>query len=58
MFYPDDIDILNRNKVNQIEEYYYEKGDFIYYPYLLPDTKIKVYGISRVNDAYIDKDVF
>jgi hypothetical protein len=54
-YYPDNI---NRNKVSQIEEYYYEDGDFVYYPYLLPDTKIKIYGISRVNDAYIDRDVF
>ena len=52
-YYPDDI---AKGKVEYIEEYYYEDGNYVYYPYLLP-TKIIMYS-TQGYESFIDKFVF
>lgn len=42
---------------NDTEEYYYEDGNYVYYPYLLPETKINIYYPATL-EVYIDKAVF
>ena len=50
---------FNRNGINEIDEvenYYYQDGKYIYYPYLLP-PKIKLYS-TQSYESSIDKFVF
>lgn len=53
IYYPDSI---IKNKIDEIEEYIYEDGKYIYYPYLLP-TKIKMY-LYQAFEISVDKFVF
>jgi hypothetical protein len=53
-YYPD---YIAKDKIYSMEEYEYEDGPYIHYPYLLPTTKIKVYGTSD-EDVESDRDVF
>lgn len=53
MYYPDDI---KKNKVEETEEYAYEDGKYVYYPYLLP-PKIKMY-LTQQYEMTVDKFVF
>jgi hypothetical protein len=52
-YLPDDI---KKNKVDETEEYFYEDGNYVYYPYLLP-PKIKMY-LTQQYEMTIDKFVF
>ncbi|HNZ26635.1 MAG TPA: hypothetical protein PLG34_05675 [Spirochaetota bacterium] len=53
IYYPDSI---SKNKIQEVEEYIYEDGDYIYYPYLLP-PKIKMY-LNQNYEISVDKYVF
>jgi hypothetical protein len=49
-------DTIARNKIDETEEYFYEDGNYVYYPYLLP-PKIKMY-LTQEYEMTIDKFVF
>ena len=54
LFYSTDI---GNGKARQVEEYTYEDGKYVHFPYLLPTTKIKLYKFIH-NDVAIDKFMF
>jgi len=49
-------DNIAKNKIDKIEEYFYEDGKYNYYPYLLP-PKIRLY-YTQEYEASVDKFVF